>query len=1097
MPDTHSQCEQGRQDSTSELQLSISNIRPKPQSVAGVDLSQSPMNLFDAAIADGDLTLARDALLAFRQETEISSRQETRTSDSSQHSTVHPSSASEIVDNQPNISSNTIESGSTVATARSQGGRLEKLILDIETEVRAEYEANWRKSVETLAELEEALSKKTTNVETLEQQVAQLEDAVVLQRDNHNDQVEQLTTEYEQQLTTLQDRNQQLLGEYDRRIDELTVSRESTLDELEAAWNAIAADKQRWQTESETRRLQWDQQKLKEQEAFTQQIRKQEAALEQRQSEVEGELMKQKAQLDLEREQLKSSQSNSNKEHELAIQRLTTEREVFDHDRESWKSRAEQERIEMTSLRETHEQELVRIRAEISRERAEWDATRERKTSTLNSDLAAHQKSVEDARRELNELVHQHEDAEQDHAEKLGSFEQTFNERANRQRVELEQELLSRRSAWRDEEERERTRLRSEKDSLSVAVEQLQMLLARRRQEHDAELGKMRLECEQSNRDWSSAERDRIEREFGAARQTIVDAEASFDHKCNEWAKKRDEEAALLRTEQERLNGETESVKASEGELDAERSRLDAQITQLKSDTEKLSAQNAQAKAEIEKERAESERLLHQERQTHFEELQTRQTEAARHQSIVDEKIRQQEHEWAERQRQVEHDLESRRLLHQREIENQSAQWAEIAKNRRAELDAEERAIREQQVQLESQRARHQSEIEEANRKLANDRHMLQDGLTQMDAQLKWVATHLGSEDIIPFQPRESLSNTPKGIDSTSIELSPAVSSEVIRSESPADEVVRETSAETEVEHDVVVELETSQETDEPHQATATPASETDLEVAYADVVEPDDFEKIDLKKPDESQSTIASDMGDSISDVEDTLKFTTNIDANDFQDASDHYVDPESVAPELVEQGWVEKVREVSELKIAEPIESRIPTGGETEWAGVVESVYVRSMNHASQADDDSVDEETNDVEESVESQSDACDDIDTELAESDNDEIEDEIEVEVSIAETELEEDESVDEISADQEITDAEEDVENEDVETEVAGAQGTESTEPERFHRIDDEPSSRESDSERRKALKDYRVKLLDLQAQLGSLDDLAEQNSVDE
>jgi hypothetical protein len=957
--------ESGRQAQAEEsgtgLQLSISNIRLKRRFDAGIDLEQAPLDLFETALANGDLTVARDALLAYRQDTQIpSANGADRILDSpAEHSTVHLSSASETVDTQSTLPD------SAIPTARSQGGRLEKLILDIETEVRAEYESNWRKSVDALTELEQALQQKATDTNALEQRVAELEDAVALQRENHTTQVEQLTSEYEQQLSSLQSRNQQLLSEYDRRIDELTVSRESTLDELETAWNAIAEEKQRFRNEVKTQQQRCDQQIIQDQKVFSQRCREEETALENRRQELETEVMKQNAQLDLDREQLKSSQTKHDQEHTSRLQRLAHEREMFDSECAIWQSRGAVERTEMASFRETQEQELGSIRAEISREQAEWDATREQKTTNLNEELDTHQKAVGDARLELRDLADQTENEKQDQSKQLEAFERDFQQRADQQRVELQQELLSRRSAWREEEERERARLRAEKDSLSTAVEQLQMLLARRKAQHNAELGEMRADCERANQEWSVAERTRLEQELASARQAIVDSSSLFDEKCGEWKRKRAAEAALLQTERERIQSESEVVNERESALEAERARLTDQIAQLKSDGEQQQAEDAAAKAAIEKERADSERVLHEERQTHFEELQARQAEIQRRQSIVDEKIRQHENGWAERQRQIEHDFESRRQLHQRDLEQQSADWKRVEKQKRVELENEERAIRQQRAELDGERARHQTEIEEANRKLVNDRHLLQDGLTQMDAQLKWVATHLDSQDIIPFQPRKA-------------------------------------------------------ETDD----------EDDLNLSAADT--------LPLAVPSMSESS------------------EPDCDA-------ENYADDESI-----DQGWVETIQEANEPNIARP-KHRIPAGGETEWAGVVESAYSRSTNQAQDLDAAN----TNDAENDVELMKD--------------------------LIEAETQEDpamESSEPAPSDCEI--------EEDGEIEATAGQGTD-----KIHRLDgqqsasnreqeaDDSQPAECDAARRKALKDYRVKLLDLQTQLGELDGVAEQNSIDE
>ena len=219
----------------------------------------------------------------------------------------------------------------------------------------------------------------------------------------------------------------------------------------------------------------------------------------------------------------------------------------------------------------------------------------------------------------------------------------------------------------------------------------------------------------------------------------------------DEWALARDEEAAILRKQSDAQLEESNRLGVTAAAQEASQSRIDAQAAQLKSDAEKLAAENAQVRADIEKERVESERVLHNERQTHFEDLQARQADLVRRQSITEEKIRQQEQEWAERQRQIEHDLNASRMLHQRKLDKLAGDWDATAKSKREELEQEEQTLQDVRAELRREKARHQAELDEATRKLASDRHLIQDGLTQMDAQLNLLQQHTLTNQRIAF----------------------------------------------------------------------------------------------------------------------------------------------------------------------------------------------------------------------------------------------------------------------------------------------------------------------------------------------------------
>ena len=1059
--------------------LSVSNVRPKTRIVSGVDLEQPSIDLFESAISDGDLTLARDALLAYREEVDgsipVAQNDDVQTASSYSTSTQATNST-----DSTNSVSDPMDNPSAIAgtTPRIHGRRLEQLISEIEAEVHAEYESNQQESAAAVTRLQLALSHEAEQATALTVRIEELESDFQIQRDNHAAQIEQLTLEYQQQFGSIQEQNQTARFEYIQRIDELRSSRTSTADEIEAAWNSIEDEKSRWQ----------------------------------------------------------AKQDNESQELEQLTEQLTEEHAALQREQETWHQQTAQARDEMVSLRDEHEQELSRARAEISRERAAWDVIRDRDTSDLGEQLSNQHTDIEKARAELATLNARHDLLKREHSAHIESFEQTFKERADRQRADLEQELIARRAAWGQIEQRERAQIESEKESLRTAVEQLQDLLERRKAQHAAEITRMQIECQRNNEIWSAAERTRIDSEQSDTKKSIAMSQVLLQQQRDEWALARDEEAAILRKQSDAQLEESNRLGVTAAAQEAEQSRIDAQAAQLKSNAEKLAAENAQVRAEIEKERVESERVLHNERQTHFEDLQARQADLVRRQSITEEKIRQQEQEWAERQRQIEHDLNASRMLHQRKLDQLASDWDATAKSKREELEQEEQTLQDVRAELGREKARHQTELDEATRKLASDRHLIQDGLTQMDAQLKWVTNHLGtSQDIIPFQPREAAEPILTASETSNSDANEATDDEKQWDQATVDADAENSTEENNADEDEVdrkaVNAETiAQDIVEPEydQGEELSIDEADESTADAEAVE-NFVDPEETLFESESNSRQFGDYGATGPDLVGTDGPELSDDAWEseefaeaFEPTSDYFTagasQPEDDEPNVIDQGWVAKIRgteEPSETVEPSATKPEIPTGGEPEWACVVETAYVRSL---AQRQENTADSETEEV---VDDASDEvlAENIDDESIDNAKLETADEAIADEDAADTNCEtisaeessdddasENETAEELAVEaSDATELQDATASEIASLDPTAADADDPTneaadsdpDSQKLLRIDNEGVTEKAAEERRRAIQDYRLKLLDLQAQLGDLNNLAEQNKVDQ
>jgi|GEM_PF-2598147 len=391
---------------------------------------------------------------------------------------------------------------------------------------------------------------------------------------------------------------------------------------------------------------------------------------------------------------------------------------------------------ELASAQQTAVDELETVRSAIAREREEFDRERVAATALLNhqrseweSQFARQQRELSDLRRTTEEKAAasrahiEHEQAEwsvrldeirqhletetREHQQSLADSRAELARMAEQE----EQRIAERRrelAQLEQELQNGRNELAGQQVTLRATVEQLQSLLQQRRQEHEQELQR---------------ERD-------------------------EWHQERGREASILQAERRSLDAEREQVNAL-------RQTIEARIQTLEDELQARSAAHDEKLQRFWQEQRQA--LLQSDR------------EHASRQRLMQEKLQQQENELTARQKQVEAELQTTRMLHEKQLRMERDTLQQTTALRQTELDRRQQELNELELQhrrkseeLEQSRLRLEEEIRTERRmldeklqtrqrqvdeqlalareQLDQERSAMRAGLAQMDAQLRQIS---------------------------------------------------------------------------------------------------------------------------------------------------------------------------------------------------------------------------------------------------------------------------------------------------------------------------------------------------------------------
>jgi hypothetical protein len=373
----------------------------------------------------------------------------------------------------------------------------------------------------------------------------------------------------------------------------------SVIDECDQRMSELTAQRAAWQAEQSRRREELARERLEQRDELRQQ---------------------REAQFS----ELSSGQAEFQKERDATIERL-------DRERREWTEKFNREQDELLDLKQAVEEDVARVRGDISREKAEWESHPEQLRITHREEQAMHQAALTTARQEMAE-----------HSER-------------------ERKVLAARIA-------EAEQLKNEE----------------------------------------SARFDRLRKELESEREA--------------WHRERGQEAAILQAERSELETETDRLRAERSLIEVERQQL---------------------LAELEQKRTEHDESLRQSWRNHQASLQQAEQESTSRQRVLAEHLQQQENELSARIQQADHEIRTARELCSRQMAQDKERFSQTCATHEAEVQRARAELNVQRQQLERERLEFVDETARARQQTEQERSVVRNSLSQMDAQLRVAATSL------------------------------------------------------------------------------------------------------------------------------------------------------------------------------------------------------------------------------------------------------------------------------------------------------------------------------------------------------------------
>ena len=277
--------------------------------------------------------------------------------------------------------------------------------------------------------------------------------------------------------------------------------------------------------------------------------------------------------------------------------------------------------------------------------------------------------------------------------------------------------------------------------NLKFSREQDELLDLKQAVEKDAE--RVRGEISREKAEWSSRqEQMRIEHRAEQARQQedlaarIAEAEQfknehdtrfgrlrkEFESEREAWHRQRGQEAAILQ---------------------AERSELDTEADRLRAERSLIEVQRQQLAAKLEQQRSEHDESLRHSWRNHQASLQQAEQESSTRQRVLAENLQQRENELSARMKQAEHEIRTARELCSRQIAQEKERFAQTCATHTVELERVRAELNVQRQQFEREKLEFADEATRTRQKTEQERSAIRNSLSQMDAQLRAVATSL------------------------------------------------------------------------------------------------------------------------------------------------------------------------------------------------------------------------------------------------------------------------------------------------------------------------------------------------------------------
>ncbi len=320
----------------------------------------------------------------------------------------------------------------------------------------------------------------------------------------------------------------------------------------------------------------------------------------------------------------------------------------------------------------------------------------------------------------LNNVTSFRQQSEKQQVE-VTSLHEEFEKERDATIVRLDRE----RREWNEKFTREQDELLDLKRAVESEVDRVRADLARERAEWETHQEHMRAALRQEQ---ASAQ------ELLNARMTDADRlkeehTANFDNLTKEleseraaWHRERGQEAAILQAERSELGTEADRLRAERSLIEVERQNL---------------------VGEVELQRAEHDESLRESWRSHQASLQQAEQESTTRQRVLAENLQQQKNELAARMQQADHEIRSARELCAKQIAQDKERFSQTCATHEAELERARAELNVQRQQFEREKLDFNDEMSRNRKQNEQERTVIRNSLSQMDAQLRVAATSL------------------------------------------------------------------------------------------------------------------------------------------------------------------------------------------------------------------------------------------------------------------------------------------------------------------------------------------------------------------
>lgn len=351
-----------------------------------------------------------------------------------------------------------------------------------------------------------------------------------------------------------------LCGQLNLHDDSRADRARSVIDECDQRMAELTAQRAAWQAEQTRRREELARERLEQRDETRQQR-------------------------DAQLAELTSLREEFEKERDSTIDRL-------DRERRAWNEKFTREQDELLDLKQTVDKEVELVRADVAREKAEWETHQEHMRTALREEQASAQELLNARMNDAERLKHEH----------IATFEK------------LRKEFDSERAAWHRERGQEAAILQAERSDLDSEMDRLRTersLIEAERQQLASDLERQRVEHDESLREsWRNHQASLQQAEQESTNRQRVLTE-NLQQQQNELAARMQQAEHEIRTARELCARQiaqdkerfTQTCAMHEAELERARAELNVQRQHLEREKLEFAEELSRTKEQTEKER--------------------------------------------------------------------------------------------------------------------------------------------------------------------------------------------------------------------------------------------------------------------------------------------------------------------------------------------------------------------------------------------------------------------------------------------------------------------------------------------------------------